>query len=65
LTTIVFGLLIFLQPLAGAASVVYLIATWAIDLRGTGKRSIRMVDFWYDTKGLLNGKAEVKVYGMK
>ena len=28
-----------------------------IDLRG-GKRKIKAVDFWYETKGFLNGKAE-------
>jgi hypothetical protein len=37
----------------------------AIDLRGVGKRSIRKVEFWYDTKGLLNGKADVTLFGMK
>jgi hypothetical protein len=36
----------------------------AIDLRG-GKRSIRKVEFWYDTKGILRGKARVRLYGMK
>jgi hypothetical protein len=36
-----------------------------IDLRGIGKRSVRRIDFWYDTKGLLNGKADVTVFGMK
>ena len=36
-----------------------------IDLRGAGKRSIRRIDFWYDTKGLLKGKANVTVFGMK
>jgi hypothetical protein len=39
--------------------------TRALDLRGTGKRSIRRIDFWYDTQGLLKGKAEVRVYGSK
>jgi hypothetical protein len=33
-----------------------------IDLKG-GKRSIRTIEFWYDTKGMLNGKADVTVYG--
>ena len=33
-----------------------------IDLQG-GKRSIRAIEFWYDTKGLLNGKADVTAYG--
>jgi hypothetical protein len=36
-----------------------------IDLKGVGKRSLRRIDFWYDTKGLLNGKADVTVFGMK
>jgi len=36
-----------------------------IDLRGAGKRSLRKVEFWYDTKGLLNGKADVTLFGMK
>ena len=36
-----------------------------IDLRGVGKRSIRRIDFWYDTQGLLKGKADVTVFGMK
>lgn len=37
----------------------------AIDLRGVGKRSIRKIEFWYDTKGLLRGRADVTVFGMK
>ncbi len=37
----------------------------AIDLRGVGKRSIHKIDFWYDTKGFLKGKADVTVFGMK
>jgi len=36
-----------------------------IDLRGIGKRSVRKIDFWYDTKGFLKGKADVTVFGMK
>jgi hypothetical protein len=36
-----------------------------IDLKGRGTRRIRRVDFWYDTKGLLNGKADVTVFGKK
>ncbi|MDQ6473096.1 hypothetical protein RB619_20845 [Flavobacterium sp. LHD-80] len=36
-----------------------------IDLRGAGKRSIRKIQFWYDTKGFLNGQADVTVFGMK
>jgi hypothetical protein len=26
--------------------------SWQIDLRGSGKRRIRRIDFWYDTKGI-------------
>ena len=33
-----------------------------IDLRG-GKRSIRRVEFWYDTKGMGRGKADVTLFG--
>jgi hypothetical protein len=36
-----------------------------IDLRGIGKRSVRKIEFWYDTKGFLKGKADVTVFGMK
>ena len=36
-----------------------------IDLRGIGKRSVRRIDFWYDTKGFLKGKADVTVFGLK
>jgi hypothetical protein len=36
-----------------------------IDLAGSGKRRIRRIDFWYDTKGLLKGRAHVTVFGMK
>jgi hypothetical protein len=36
----------------------------AIDLKG-GKRKLRSVEFWFDTKGVLNGKSEVTLYGMK
>jgi hypothetical protein len=36
----------------------------AIDLKG-GKRKIRSVQFWFDTKGFLNGKAEVTLFGEK
>ena len=35
-----------------------------IDLQG-GKRSIRSIEFWYDTKGLFNGKADVTAYGRR
>ena len=34
-----------------------------IDLKG-GKRSIRSIEFWYDAKGFLTGKAQVTVFGM-
>lgn len=36
-----------------------------IDLKGVGRRSIRKIEFWYDTKGFLDGKAEVTVFGLK
>jgi hypothetical protein len=36
-----------------------------IDLKGAGKRSIRKIEFWYDTKGILKGRADVTVVGMK
>jgi hypothetical protein len=35
-----------------------------IDLKG-GKRKIKTVEFWYDTKGFLNGKADLTLFGMK
>jgi hypothetical protein len=35
-----------------------------IDLRG-GRRKLRSVEFWYDTKGFLNGKAHLTLFGMK
>jgi hypothetical protein len=35
-----------------------------IDLKG-GKRNLRSVQFWFDTKGVLNGKAVVTLYGSK
>jgi hypothetical protein len=35
-----------------------------IDLKG-GKRRLKSVDFWYETKGFLSGKADVWLYGMK
>ena len=35
-----------------------------IDLKG-GKRKLKSVEFWFDTKGILNGKAEVTLYGEK
>jgi len=36
-----------------------------IDLKGTGKRSLRKIEFWYKSKGMFNGKAEVTVFGKK
>lgn len=36
-----------------------------IDLRGVGQRRIRRIDFWYDTRGVLRGKARVTIFGMK
>ena len=38
--------------------------TRGIDLQG-GKRSIRTIEFWYDTKGLFNGRADVTAYGKR
>lgn len=35
-----------------------------IDLRG-GKRKLKSIEFWYDTKGVFNGTADVTVFGMK
>lgn len=37
----------------------------AIDLRGVGQRRIRRIDFWYDTRGILRGRANVTVFAMK
>ena len=36
-----------------------------IDLNGVGTRRIRRIDFWYDTKGFLKGKAKVTMFGLK
>jgi len=36
-----------------------------IDLRGAGQRSLRRIDFWYDTAGAGRGRADVTVFGMK
>ena len=33
--------------------------------KGVGQRSLRRIDFWYDTKGSSKGKADVTVFGMK
>ena len=35
-----------------------------IDIKG-GKRKLKSVEFWYDTKGLFNGTADVTLFGMK
>ncbi|MCD0472088.1 hypothetical protein [Flavobacterium sp. JAS] len=35
-----------------------------IDLKG-GKRKLKSIEFWYDTQGFLNGKADVTVFAMK
>ena len=35
-----------------------------IDLKG-GKCKLKSIEFWYDTKGFLNGKADVTVFAMK
>jgi hypothetical protein len=35
-----------------------------IDLKG-GKRRIRKIEFWFDTKGRFSGKARVTVYGRR
>jgi hypothetical protein len=35
-----------------------------IDLKG-GRRKIKSIEFWYDTKGFLQGTADVTVYGLK
>jgi len=36
-----------------------------IDLKGRGTRRIRKIEYWYESKGLLNGTADVTVFGMK
>jgi hypothetical protein len=35
-----------------------------IDLKGQ-KRKIKSVEFWYDTRGILNGKANLTLFGLK
>jgi hypothetical protein len=37
----------------------------AIDLRGVGRRSIRKVEFWYDSEGSMRGTAAVTLFGMR
>ncbi len=39
--------------------------TRAIDLRGGGRRSVRRIDVWHKTKGILKGKATLVILGMK
>ena len=36
-----------------------------IDLRGVGQRIIRRIDFWYDTRGVARGMANVTIFAMK
>jgi hypothetical protein len=35
-----------------------------IDLNG-GKRKLKSIEFWYDTKGFIEGKADVILFGLK
>jgi hypothetical protein len=35
-----------------------------IELRG-GKRKLKSIEFWYDTQGVVNGRADVTLFGMK
>lgn len=35
-----------------------------IEFKG-GKRKIKSVEFWYDTKGILRGKANLTLFGIK
>ena len=35
-----------------------------IELLG-GKRKLKSIEFWYDTQGILNGRSDVTVFGMK
>lgn len=35
-----------------------------IELRG-GKRKLKSIEFWYDTQGILNGRADVTLFGLK
>ena len=36
-----------------------------IDLKGVGRRGIRRIDFWYETRGGRGERAEVTVFGKK
>lgn len=35
-----------------------------IELKG-GKRKLKSVEFWYDTQGILNGRADLTLFGLK
>lgn len=35
-----------------------------IDLKG-GKRKLKAIEFWYESKGIFNGRADVHLFGMK
>jgi len=35
-----------------------------IELKG-GKRKLKSVEFWYDTKGVVNGRANLTLFGLK
>ncbi len=35
-----------------------------IDLKG-GKRKLKSIEFWYDTQGVLNGRADLTLFGIK
>lgn len=35
-----------------------------IELRGA-KRKLKSIEFWYDTQGTVNGRADVTLFGMK
>lgn len=37
----------------------------AIDLKGAGRRSLRRIDFWYDTRGWGRSTADVSVFGQR
>jgi hypothetical protein len=37
----------------------------AIDLPVVGERSVRKIEFWYEAAGLLQGAADVTLFGMK
>ena len=35
-----------------------------IDLRGIGKRGVCKIEFWYETKRIVNGQVDVTRFGM-